>query len=533
MIFAPFGFRNQEVGGVTPTPTPTSTMTMTPTPSSSATPTPTPTTTTPSFPTNGLTLYLDAGNVSSYPGSGNDWYDLSGNNNHGTLTNGPTYSSADGGSIVFDGVNDYISFASVTNMPTGNTNYTTIVIFNSDVTAAARGFIGWGNYGSTKQVNAFRLGSSGEVGSGGGLINYWWGSDYSRSTSTLAGTWWNVAVTYDGSNRQFYKNASTTGLSSLASSSLNVTQQSNLRVASTNNAEYFDGKISVVLVYNRALNGTEISEVYNYFNSRYVPPTPTPTATPTSTSTPTPTPTLTATQGLTPTPTATAIPFTTSGLRLYLDAGNSASYPGSGNDWYDLSGYNNHGTLTNGPTYSSSNGGSIVFDGIDDYISFSSVNYMPTGNTEYTIVAFIKKDSSPRRDGIIGYGTTTTRQYLGFRTNGAPVESDGMTNYWWSDDYAVSTTLNANTWYGMVARYNSTSNEREMMVNNSSIGINNPGGTPYFQPQSNLRVGVSITGFGVDDYIDGNMSVVLVYNRALTNGELTTIWDYFKTRYGY
>ena len=56
--------------------------------------------------TDGLVLALDAGNTKSYPGSGTSWSDLSGQGNTGTLTNGPTYSSADGGSIVFDGSND-------------------------------------------------------------------------------------------------------------------------------------------------------------------------------------------------------------------------------------------------------------------------------------------------------------------------------------------------------------------------------------------------------------------------------------------
>ncbi len=55
----------------------------------------------------GLVLNLDAGNTNSYPGSGTAWTDLSGNGNNGTLTNGPTYSSDDGGAIVFDGTNDY------------------------------------------------------------------------------------------------------------------------------------------------------------------------------------------------------------------------------------------------------------------------------------------------------------------------------------------------------------------------------------------------------------------------------------------
>ena len=59
--------------------------------------------------TSGLILNLDASNANSYPGSGTTWYDLSGNNKNGTLTNGPTFSAANGGCIVFDGVNDYVA----------------------------------------------------------------------------------------------------------------------------------------------------------------------------------------------------------------------------------------------------------------------------------------------------------------------------------------------------------------------------------------------------------------------------------------
>jgi hypothetical protein len=59
--------------------------------------------------TNGLILNLDAGNASSYNGSGTLWTDLSGQNNNGTLINGVGYSSASGGQITFDGINDYVS----------------------------------------------------------------------------------------------------------------------------------------------------------------------------------------------------------------------------------------------------------------------------------------------------------------------------------------------------------------------------------------------------------------------------------------
>ena len=62
-------------------------------------------------------------------------------------------------------------------------------------------------------------------------------------------------------------------------------------------------------------------------------------------------------------------PIVTEGLVLYLDAANYRSYPGSGTDWIDLSGYGNHATLANWPIFDSNNQDSFVFDGTDDYFS--------------------------------------------------------------------------------------------------------------------------------------------------------------------
>lgn len=68
----------------------------------------------PNLVADGLVLYLDAANAESYPGSGSTWYDLSGNDNHFTLYNSPTYSS---GKFTFDGVNE---FAQCNNTTCGN-----------------------------------------------------------------------------------------------------------------------------------------------------------------------------------------------------------------------------------------------------------------------------------------------------------------------------------------------------------------------------------------------------------------------------
>ena len=72
----------------------------------------------------------------------------------------------------------------------------------------------------------------------------------------------------------------------------------------------------------------------------------------------------------------------TSGLVLALDAGNTKSYPGSGSTWTDLSGSVSNASLVNGPTYSSSNGGYISFDGANDYASFYAPNLAGTATVE-------------------------------------------------------------------------------------------------------------------------------------------------------
>ena len=80
----------------------------------------------------------------------------------------------------------------------------------------------------------------------------------------------------------------------------------------------------------------------------------------------------------------------TNGLVLYLDAANYLSYTSGSTTWRDLSSSNNSGTLTNGPTFSSANGGSIVFDGVDDISIHPSSLYVDN----FTLSAWVYKTSS-------------------------------------------------------------------------------------------------------------------------------------------
>ena len=110
--------------------------------------------------TNGLSLLLDAGNNKSYPGTGTSWFDLSGNNYHGSLINGPTYTSANKGAITFDGTNDTATSNIGSLLKTvGSGDFAISVWFNS--TKSSRGdLFSWKSSDGTYDIGIILNGSS-------------------------------------------------------------------------------------------------------------------------------------------------------------------------------------------------------------------------------------------------------------------------------------------------------------------------------------------------------------------------------------
>jgi hypothetical protein len=264
----------------------------------------------PSIVTSGNTLNLDAGLPSSYPKTGTVWYDLTNNpNNNGTLVNGVTYNSGSKGYLSFNGINRYISFTTPTNIPIGNSNYTISIWFMpGSISIGTEGLVGWGNYGTTNQVNAFKLTPT-------GLSNYWWANDLSVTTTLSNGNWYNAVATFDGTTRSIWVNGVL--LDSDTPIGHNVPNANNLTIGLTNTTEYYTGIISEVQIFNRGLTSNEIVSNYNALLTRYNGSDTnicvTPTYCPVSTQTPTPTPTNTRTQ--TPTPTK-ACPVTLNSVTL-------------------------------------------------------------------------------------------------------------------------------------------------------------------------------------------------------------------------
>ncbi|MFM8335040.1 MAG: glycine-rich domain-containing protein, partial [Opitutaceae bacterium] len=144
----------------------------------------------------------------------------------------------------------YSSTGTIDNLPVGVSTYSVALWFKAR-SFGAKGFVGWGSYGATNQVNAFRLVSSNQ------LVNYWWDRDLNASVGEMSSqSWYHVVATYDGSKHAIYFNG--VEKSSRSPSPPNV-QPVNFGIGKTVGNEYFDGLIDEVLIYSRALSATEIA----------------------------------------------------------------------------------------------------------------------------------------------------------------------------------------------------------------------------------------------------------------------------------
>jgi len=208
--------------------------------------------------TDGLILYLDAANPDSYTGSGTDWFDISGNDNNGTLINGPTFNSGNNGSITFDGVND-----SVTANNTIDVNSCTFDIFckidNPSASSSSQIVFGYPNGTNQRVYLGFRPANGWDVG----IQSQAWGT-----TSIPVDTnWHNFIVTLNNGTIKIYYD----GIDSRTRTYTTFTTDGNIISLGDNFSTSFSfaGKIALFKSYNRALSPSEILQNYNATKSRF------------------------------------------------------------------------------------------------------------------------------------------------------------------------------------------------------------------------------------------------------------------------
>jgi len=220
-------------------------------------------------------------------------------------------------------------------------------------------------------------------------------------------------------------------------------------------------------------------------------------------------------------------PIVTDGLVFYVDAGNGNSYPGSGTTWNDLVG-GNDGTLTNGPTFDSGNGGSIVFDGVNDYVEGTVMSNGGGAGTAQSYNIWFKVDTldvSGSSQGIIfwdvfnGIGIYDVTGEVFIQTRGD--SSIG--------DFTTTPTVSVNTWCNVVFNFNQGTSY-ECWVNSTSFGSVATSDTSG-APSDNLLIGAKNHNGLTQDFLNGNIAIVQAYNRALTSDEITQNYNALKNRF--
>lgn len=235
-----------------------------------------------------------------------------------------------------------------------------------------------------------------------------------------------------------------------------------------------------------------------------------------------------------------------SGLVLYLDAGDTNSFPGvgplTGTTWYDLSGYGKHASFVNTPSYNPS-AGAFDLDYFDYFLGSQTYNTpsLPTGSQSRTIIAGFRTPSSNSVGDVLHvfhYGSQSTSQASGimlidqFGNNAYYVSHHG-----WNDNpYITGYPLETSKDYIVAITYdNSASPKFKGFIN---------GGFNVFSADSTLNTTTNFQYF-VASRIDGSgfeflqpsgsssgarVYFVLVYNRVLTNDEIQQVYDNFKVR---
>jgi hypothetical protein len=473
--------------------------------------------------TDGLVLSLDAGFLPSYPATGNTWYNLGSDNTNGTLINGPTWD--EDGYFEFDGTDDSVSLANIVQNSNSSTTIEVIMKSNSNIATPDQtqmNFILSGaTSGSVDAYNQFTMSTAGTVP----LIILKSRVQYTSALSKYSyqvyyqildidmnnypvvvqkyfnpdGSLFSEAINYPQIINQTYSyiwsiTNSDSGTRSIKHY-LNGQQISVLGGAQTADFNFFNknnlalglrsnSNISILRLYNRALTAAEVLQ--NYYQA----------------------------------------PIVTDGLVLALDAGNLVSYE-SGTTWYNLSANSSNGTLTNGPTFDSGNGGSIVFDGVDDRVTCAPNSI--TSNS-LTFIIWIKRFSfGTQGTGLVfnrGNGGRTTGMNINY-----PTPSNGL-GYHWNDDsntytYNPGLAIPLNTWCFCCVSVSPT--QAIFQVNNNTVVRS------YTNVTANTTVGTNImigTDYTINRFVNANVAYASMYNRALSQSEILQNFNAQRARFG-
>jgi hypothetical protein len=425
----------------------------------------------------GLVLELDASNLSSYPGSGTTWYDLSGNGSNGTLLNGPVLDPK--GYIDFDGSNDYVVF----NAPIGSSTTVTVeMVCEIPSNYSNKMFFGWNGYdvwcsGGNLGYNTNNgdvHGISASTVSSLGLVNNWkhyvfeMRSDVSYTNNKIYVN--GVAQTL--SQRQNSENVGNRNFNS------GTGQFPGYRSNAT--AYVMDYNVSYFKVYSRSLSQSEILQ--NYYSSDIV----------------------------------------TDGLIFAVDAGNLVSYESGSTTAYNMTGSNDL-SLKNGLEFNPNHGGYFDSDGTNDGLDTPDASNLDVTNN-FTVEGWVwwnqhKNYGSLLVKGPGGSGQLFNYSFFFYESMIRVGFGDG--SGYKSNSISVS-NVPVNQWHHILGTYDGAN--LKFYVNGNLINTVAHTTTPY-QNSDNLNVVQSAYP------IDGRVAIARVYNKALTSEEVLQNYNSQKARF--
>ena len=213
----------------------------------------------------------------------------------------------------------------------------------------------------------------------------------------------------------------------------------------------------------------------------------------------------------------------TTGLKVYLDALNPASYSGSGTTWYDLSGNGNDVSMQNSGSITWSPGPTGYFSTVaNGWFNRTSASNVPTGNSPYTLSAWVQLGSSWNGNGFMSIGPFGNgNEANAFRAG----STNQLLNYWWGNDLSVNISVSpTNGWFNAVAKYDGTT--RSIWVNGVLAGSDTPVGHNVTSSD------IQISKTAGNEYLQGNIAQALIYNVALSGSEILANFNASKSRFG-
>lgn len=413
--------------------------------------------------------------------------DLSGNNNHGLLGNGtttdmPLFDYYNKGALKLDGTNDYIAVSNATIL---NPSVVTVSLWikRNSYQSGITNFLRRNDFDSYAMMATYNSDT------------VWFRIRNSvpdvvdAQTSMPLNTWTNLVGTFDGSTVRIYKDGvlanTASNTSPISYSATNTTMIIGRDDAVS--GRYAPVNYGSVLIYNRVLSAAEIAQNYRAQKEKF---------------------------------TNTIVQ---QGLTGIFDAGNPYSYAGAGTVWYDVSGNNYTGSLTNGPTYSNQ---TILFDGTNDFIDLTTANVAVSGNGARSIFVWMRTTAGGLI-GFVGTGTPANSQAFNLVKYSSGVGVMGYNNDFYPGAGAAGVTLNDGNWHYIGATFDGTN----LRTYADGVLDNTSGAITYSTTGQNNFIGKS-NHTGNENYFNGNMGLVQFYNRALSGAEVLQNYNATKGRYG-